>query len=79
MQLAGPDITKIRQGESFRYTKEISKPFGQLDAVLAWCRDQLINDWRWKLVQGSSDRLPGYYVFYFDSERDYFAFLLQWS
>lgn len=68
-----------RSSDSFQYSTEIAKPFGELDRVLAWCRDQLIDDWRWQLAQPSSDRMPGRYVFYFDSGRDYFAFLLQWS
>jgi hypothetical protein len=27
----------------------------------------------------SSHQQPGRYIFYFDSERDYFAFLLKWQ
>lgn len=80
MQLAEPDSpTQIRLGESFQYAKEISKPYGQLDGVLAWCRTECLNEWRWQLIKTSTDREPGRYCFYFDSERDYVAFLLQWS
>lgn len=68
-----------RGSDSFEYTAEIAKPFGELDRVLNWCKTELVHDWRWQLLQPSSDRTPGLYIFYFDSDRDYFAFLLQWS
>jgi len=68
-----------RAQESFPYSREIAKPFGKLDHVLDWCKTELIGDWRWQLVDVSSDTRPGRYVFYFDTERDFFAFVLQWS
>jgi len=71
-------VDQIRDGESFNYAKEIYKPFGQLDNVLAWCKTELDGDWRWQLVRTSTDREPGRYIFYFDSERDCFAFTLRW-
>jgi hypothetical protein len=68
-----------RPGESFSFTKEIAKPFGELDRVLAWCKTELTGDWRWQLIEVSNDRRPGRYMFYFDLERDLFAFTLQWA
>ena len=70
---------EIRPGDSFRYAREILKPYGELDRVLAWCKTELIAEWRWQLILGSSDHRPGRYIFYFDSDRDFFAFVLQWS
>ena len=70
---------QIRAKESFSYAKEISKPWGGLDIVLAWCKTELTGDWRWQLVDVSSDIRPGRYIFYFDSERDFFAFTLYWQ
>jgi hypothetical protein len=70
---------EIRLGDSFEYAQEINKPFGQLDRVLAWCKTEMTGEWRWQLVDVSTDQRPGRYIFYFDSERDYFAFVLQWS
>jgi hypothetical protein len=70
---------EIRLGDSFNYAQEINKPFGQLDRVLAWCKTEMTGEWRWQLVDISTDRRPGRYIFYFDLERDYFAFVLQWS
>lgn len=72
-------IYQIRQGDSFRFAKEINKPFGQLDSVLDWCKQELTSEWRWQLVQVSSDVAPGRYIFYFDSDRDACAFNLRWA
>ena len=69
----------LRSQESFPWSKEITKPYGDLDRVLSWAKTELIGDWRWQLIDGSSDSRPGKYLFCFDSERDYFAFVLQWS
>ena len=72
-------VIDSRSRESFLYAQEITKPFGELDRVLDWCKSELVGDWRWQLIDVSSDRRPGRYIFYFDSERDFFAFTLQWS
>ena len=68
-----------RSAESFPLAKEIAKPFGGLDGVLAWCKSELTGDWRWQLVDVSTDQRPGRYIFYFDSERDCCAFMLKWG
>jgi hypothetical protein len=70
---------EIRLGDSFNHAREIHKPFGELDRVLAWCKTELVGEWRWQLVDVSTDRRPGRYIFYFDLERDYFAFTLYWQ
>lgn len=72
-------VIDSRSRESFPYTREIAKPFGKLDDVLSWSKTELVGDWRWQLIDVSSDRRPGRYIFYFDSERDFFAFTLQWA
>lgn len=72
-------VIDSRKRESFPYSREIAKPFGKLDHVLDWCKTELVGDWRWQLVDVSSDQRPGRYIFYFDTERDFFAFTLQWS
>lgn len=71
-------VDQIRDGESFSYAREIHKPFGQIDRILEWCKSELQHEWRWQLVDGSSDIHPGRYIFYFDTERDLVAFTLQW-
>jgi len=72
-------VIDSRNRESFLYSREITKPFGELDRVIDWCKTELVGDWRWQLVDVSSDTRPGRYIFYFDTERDFFAFTLQWS
>jgi hypothetical protein len=68
----------MRDKHSFDYAQEIAKPFGVLESVLDWCKQELTGEWRWQLVDVSSDRKPGRYIFYFDSERDCLAFTMKW-
>jgi len=79
---AGPLLTSpldyMRDKDSFDYAKEISKPFGILEHVLDWCKEELVGEWRWQLIDVSTDRKPGRYIFYFDSERDCLAFTIKW-
>ena len=69
----------IRNKDSFRHAQEISKEFGVLEHVLDWCKEELSAEWRWQLIEVSSDHRPGRYCFFFDSERDYLAFVMKWS
>lgn len=69
----------IRDKESFAHAQEINKPFGMVEPILDWCKNELTGDWRWQLVEVSTLTRPGRYIFYFDSERDCFAFTLKWS
>ena len=69
---------QIRSQDSFRHAIQISKPFGDLDHVVSWCKTQTEQEWRWQLIEVSSDQRPGRYIFYFDSDRDVFAFSLRW-
>ena len=68
-----------RSKESFAHAIEITKPFGGVDQVIAWSKSEIGGDWRWQVVEMSSDIQPGRYIFYFDSERDYLAFTLKWG
>jgi len=70
---------QTRDRTSFLYVKEITKPWGGLDLVLAWCRTELTGEWRWQLMHPSSDSAPGRYAFYFDSDRDMCAFTMTWQ
>ena len=80
---AGPLLTSpmdyMRDKDSFNYAQEIAKSFGVLEHVLDWCKEELVNEWRWQLIDVSSDRKPGRYIFYFDSERDCLAFTMKWA
>ena len=70
---------EVRTGDSFAYAQEIHKPFGVLDSVIDWCKANMCAEWRWQLIRPSSDITPGRYIFYFDNERDYLAFILKWA
>ena len=70
---------QIRDKDSFAYAQEITKPFGALDPVIRWCKEELQEDWRWQMVEMSNDQRPGRYIFYFDSEKDCCAFTLKWA
>jgi hypothetical protein len=69
----------MRDRDSFRHAQEIAKPFGVLESVLDWCKEELSAEWRWQLIEVSSDHRPGRYCFFFDSERDYLAFVMKWA
>lgn len=73
------ELNQVRSSQSFEFCQEIHKPFGVLDQVIDWCKANIEAEWRWELIQPSSDRAPGRYRFYFDSERDLCAFSLRWS
>jgi hypothetical protein len=68
-----------RNKDSFKHAKEISKPYGEIERVLDWCKTELIEDWRWQLVDMSTPVREGRYIFYFDGERDCVAFSLKWA
>jgi hypothetical protein len=69
----------MRDKDSFDHAQEIVKPFGVIEHVLNWCKIELRGQWRWQLLEMSSDIKPGRYCFFFDDERDYLAFVMKWS
>ena len=68
-----------RNRDSFNHALEIVKSFGVIEHVLNWCKSELRGDWRWQLLEMSSVLKPGRYMFYFDDERDYLAFVMKWA
>jgi hypothetical protein len=69
----------IRNQESFDYAREITKAYGEIETILGWCKSELLDEWRWQLKDMSSPTRSGRYIFYFDSQRDYMAFVLKWD
>lgn len=69
----------LRPGDSFAYQSETTRPYGCIDTIIDWCKCQLKSDWRWQVLEYSTDTRPGTYKFYFDSERDCVAFTLHWA
>lgn len=74
--VAHPQINS-REAASFKYAIRLERPFGWVDSAIQWCRTELIDEWRWQLIRPSNDISPGEYVFYFDADRDYFAFSMK--
>jgi hypothetical protein len=74
-----PPMDWVRDKDSFDHAHEIVKPFGMIETVLNWCKSELRGDWRWQLIEMSSDIKPGRYCFFFDDERDYLAFVMKWA
>lgn len=74
------DFSQIdhRTAESFNHAQSITKRFGELDPVISWCKNNLINDWRWQMRSMPNSSEPGEYIFYFDSKEDYFLFTMRW-
>jgi len=70
---------EIRNAESFNHAIRISKPFGSIDRIVEWAKSELKDKWRRQVVQTSTDLTPGQYIFYFDSESDYLAFVMKHS
>jgi hypothetical protein len=72
-------VHNTRSKESFRFALEIVKPWGGLEPILEWCKSELQQDWRWQMIDMSTDQRPGRYIFYFDGEQDCLAFTLKWG
>lgn len=73
-----PNHIDGRGSESFAHAQEISAIWGALEPILEWCRCSLEHEWRWQSVDFGSSQ-PGRYIFYFDDERDYLAFVMKWT
>ena len=69
----------IKPGDGFRHAREIHRPFQGLAPVLDWCKSECEPGWKWQLVDTPSDLRDGRYIFYFDNETDYLAFVMKWS
>lgn len=63
----------------FNFAHKIAKPFGVIEEILDWTKREVSTDWRWQLIEVSATHKNGEYIFYFDSERDYLAFLMKWA
>lgn len=63
----------------FGFACEISKSWGSLEPIIGWCKQELGQNWGWQIVENSGSATPGRYIFYFNDEKDYFAFVLKWG
>lgn len=51
----------------------IEIPYGQLQSILNWCKQNCTSNW--KFAEDNNSQFGGY-EFFFESERDYVAFVL---
>lgn len=72
------DETHILATQGFNYAIRLVKPAGVIEQILDWTKRMIPNEWRWQLVETSDRTHNGEYIFYFDSERDYLAFIMKW-
>jgi hypothetical protein len=63
----------------FHFQVEIHQPYGVLDDVLAWARENITGRWAWRLISASNRATDGRYRFYFDTESDATIFTLRWA
>ena len=73
------ESSNIPSSDAFPHCIKVQQPFGKLDAVLSWCRQQYTNGtWGWKMETMPSADHHGMYKFYFDLESSAVAFALRW-
>lgn len=77
-KIVTPPEINSRSADSFAHALRVYFEFGKLDAVIDWCKENLRQEWRWQMVSFPNDRDPGEYIFYFDSDQDYFYFTCRW-
>lgn len=56
------------------YKSQVSIPYGKLKEVTAWCDRNCVGDYRY--MEDPHGEMYGDWVFFFESERDYVAFLM---
>ena len=80
MEKLNPKLTEFhtRYKDSFNHAQEVIKPWGGLEPMIDWCKVNCVQDWRWQMIEMSTDIKPGRYIFYFDSHPDTVAFVLKW-
>jgi hypothetical protein len=80
MERLNPKLAEFhtRNKDSFNHAQELIKPWGGLEPMIDWCKTNCTQDWRWQMVDMSTDIRPGRYIFYFDGHQDAVAFALKW-
>lgn len=64
------------------YKSNIAIPYGDLNQTIKWCENNCINEWQFEEAQipygdyRYKVKSGNYYNFYFESEKDYVAFLV---
>lgn len=56
------------------FKSRISIPYGLLNETVSWCDRNCIGDWRY--MEDPNGEMYDSWVFFFEDERDYVAFLM---
>lgn len=65
--------------QGFNFATRLVKPAGVIEQILDWTKREIPTEWRWQLIETSDRTHNGEYIFYFNDERDYLAFIMKWS
>lgn len=57
------------------YHTDLEIEFGELEAIMDWCRDHVKNDWD-LVILSEAGMLPGIYRFGFKDEKDFVTFIM---
>ena len=68
----------FQSDQGFKHAKTIKKPNGTVGQIIDWCKQESKAKWCWQLVDLSTNDHDGEYIFYFDSDSDYVAFIIKW-
>lgn len=70
---------QVYMNPSLSHKTNITIPFGKLESILEWCENNCESEWKFDDAQyiaayGNMNTIS--YDFYFESERDFVAFLI---
>jgi len=71
------DLLKTDVG--YQHAIAIERASGEVDSVIAWCKTNFEDSWRWQICRSSSPTNPGHYAFFFNNNSDYMAFVLKYG
>jgi len=66
----------IRTG--YAHARTIKKRKDEIDIIIEWCRQEVKSNWTWQQIHNDISSIKGEYIFYFDSKRDCFSFIIKW-
>lgn len=56
------------------YKVQVKLPYGELQPIVEWCDRNCVDEWRY--MEDPNGDMYNSWVFFFENERDYCAFLL---
>lgn len=58
-----------------QYETTVKLPYGELGSMVRWCQTHCEKDWNFSILDQAGQE-SGQYEFQFESEKDYFTFLV---